>query len=169
MLKSPVDFKLAGVGCLILKYKQQNHKDLSVTGEKSTSDSSLLPGLLGDWRGSGPAFVHYPGAVLLAVKGLAGEKPFAPSPCLLLRRMGTQMVLVSSRVPANLTKMSSGKRGNQGNTALVQGQLGFGARRPVQPPDGTVRAVSLPIGLPSKCIHSLAEVMTTVSTLKKIG
>lgn len=39
--------------------------------------------------------------------------------------MGNQMVLVSSRVPANLTKMSSSKRGNQGNTALVQGAAGL--------------------------------------------
>lgn len=85
MLKLLVDFNLAGVGCLILKYKQQNHKDLRVTGEKSTSDSSVgpgssAPGLLDGGAGEWPAFVHNPGAVLLTVKGLSGEKPCAPFP-----------------------------------------------------------------------------------------
>lgn len=59
MLKLLVDFNGAGVGCLILKYKQQNHEDLSVMGEKSTGDSSVSSGSSAPrppgWLGGGVA------------------------------------------------------------------------------------------------------------------
>lgn len=57
-------FNTAGAGCLILKLKQQNHQDVSVQSEKSTSDSSAsscssAPGpLMTGAQGSGPAVVQ---------------------------------------------------------------------------------------------------------------
>lgn len=108
-LKLLMGFNLAGVGCPILKQKQQNLKDLSVRGKKSTRDSSVSscssahkpPG----WRAqrSGPVIVQGIGFTAPVVL-LPAPSP-APSPP---RIMGshissTRLLLRPSRAFYNLS------------------------------------------------------------------
>lgn len=90
-----MDFNLAGAGCLVLKYKQQSHRDLRATGEKSTVThvwalAGAAPGLLdaGQAGGGWPCLCPQPRCSAVdSNRPLQGEA-LRPFPCLLLRRNG---------------------------------------------------------------------------------